>query len=72
MDDMVIFEIMTEELDKPWWKQYKKELETTFAQDEIIIRVQKVRAYEVVRYASSRLCSRTQFLRDFNEHNYRY
>ncbi len=54
-DDMVIFEIMTEELDKPWWKQYKKELETTFAQDEIIIRVQKVRASEVVRYASSRL-----------------
>jgi hypothetical protein len=41
-DDMVIFEIMTEKLDKPWWKQYKKELETTFAQDEIIIRVQKV------------------------------
>jgi hypothetical protein len=39
---MVIFEIMTEKLDKPWWKQYKKELETTFAQDEIIIRVQKV------------------------------
>jgi 2-hydroxychromene-2-carboxylate isomerase len=42
-DDMVIFEVMAAELDKKWWKKYKKQLELTFAQDEIIIRAQKVK-----------------------------
>jgi hypothetical protein len=42
-DEMVIFEVMAAKVDKPWWKKYKKQLEKTFAQDEIIIRVQKVK-----------------------------
>jgi hypothetical protein len=42
-DEMVIFEVMAAEIDKPWWKRFKKDLQHTFAQDEIIIRVQKVK-----------------------------
>lgn len=42
-DDMVIFEVMAAAVDKPWWKKFNKELQQTFAQDEIIIRVQKVK-----------------------------
>ena len=42
-DEMVIVEVLAAELDKKWWKNYKKELEQTFAQDAIIIRVQKVK-----------------------------
>jgi hypothetical protein len=34
---------MAAKVDKPWWKKYKKQLEKTFAQDEIIIRVQKAK-----------------------------
>ena len=41
-DDIVIFEVMAAELDGPWWQDYKRQLKTTFAQDDIIIRVQKV------------------------------
>ena len=42
-DVIIIFEVMTAKLDKRWWSKYKKELEKIFAQDEIIIRVQKVK-----------------------------
>jgi hypothetical protein len=42
-DEMVIFEVLAADFDKPWWKKYKKQLEKTFSQDEIIIRVQKVK-----------------------------
>jgi hypothetical protein len=42
-DDMVIFEVMVAQFDKRWWKKFKKQLEKTFAQDEIMIRVQKVK-----------------------------
>jgi hypothetical protein len=41
-DDIVIFEVMAAELNETWWKQYKQELEQTFSQNEILIRVQPV------------------------------
>lgn len=41
-DDIVIFEVMAAELDGAWWQDYKRQLKTTFAQDDIIIRVQKI------------------------------
>lgn len=37
-DEIIIHEIMAEELDKDWWTSYKKKLEETFQQEEIIIR----------------------------------
>ena len=41
-DDIVIFEVMTAELDESWWQAYKQQLKQTFSQDEIIIRVQNI------------------------------
>ena len=37
-DDIVVFEVMTEELDRPWWADFRKRLEAHFRQEEILIR----------------------------------
>jgi hypothetical protein len=37
-DVIVIYEVMTREVDKQWWRAFKKRLEELFQQDEIIIR----------------------------------
>jgi hypothetical protein len=37
-DDIVIFEVMCESLDRPWWREYRKLLESRFQQDVIVIR----------------------------------
>jgi hypothetical protein len=37
-DDIVVFEVMTENLDGPWWGKYRRQLEQQFSQDEIIVR----------------------------------
>jgi hypothetical protein len=37
-DDIVIYEIMAEELDREWWQRYRMELEERFAQKALIIR----------------------------------
>jgi hypothetical protein len=37
-DDIVVFEVMTETLDRPWWEAYRQRLELIFSQDEIVIR----------------------------------
>jgi hypothetical protein len=41
-DDLVLFEVMTAELDRAWWRRYRGELERRFAQDEILLRVTPV------------------------------
>ncbi|MEX0752566.1 MAG: hypothetical protein WD073_06535 [Xanthobacteraceae bacterium] len=41
-DDIVVFEVMVEELDADWWRDYRRTLESTFKQDEIVIRAQPV------------------------------
>ncbi len=41
-DDIVVFEVMVEELDADWWRDYRRALESTFKQDEIVIRAQLV------------------------------
>ncbi len=41
-DDIVVFEVMVEEVDAGWWRAYRKQLEVTFKQDEIVIRAQPV------------------------------
>ncbi|WP_348629763.1 hypothetical protein [Mesorhizobium sp. M7A.F.Ca.US.011.01.1.1] len=38
MDEIVIFEVMTEEVDLPDWRRRRAELERRFRQEEIIIR----------------------------------
>jgi hypothetical protein len=37
-DDIVIFEVMTKDLDREWWTNFRKELETHFRQESLIVR----------------------------------
>ena len=37
-DDIVIFEVMTGELDRVWWGSFRKDLERRFRQDSVIVR----------------------------------
>ena len=37
-DDIVIFEVMTEVLDREWWTTFRKQLEGRFRQDSVIVR----------------------------------
>jgi hypothetical protein len=37
-DDIVVFEVMTDTLDRPWWESCRRQLEQSFSQDEIVIR----------------------------------
>lgn len=37
-DDVVIYEVMTEQLDREWWKQYSEDLARRFHQEEMMIR----------------------------------
>jgi hypothetical protein len=37
-DDVVIFEVMTDELDRTWWATLRRLLEARFQQDAIIVR----------------------------------
>jgi hypothetical protein len=42
-DQIVIFEVMTDELDEPWWRDLRARLEADFRQDEVVIRAQEMR-----------------------------
>ena len=37
-DDIVIFEVMTGELDRVWWSAFRKDLERRFRQETVIVR----------------------------------
>lgn len=37
-DDVIILEVMVAELDRTWWKPFRRELELRFQQEEIVIR----------------------------------
>lgn len=41
-DDIVIYEVMTEVLDRDWWRDYRKKLAGRFRQDMLIVRVSEV------------------------------
>jgi hypothetical protein len=41
-DEIVIFEVMADWLDRSWWRTYRAELEKRFRQDEIVIRTREV------------------------------
>jgi hypothetical protein len=34
----VFFQVMTEKIDRRWWRQYRESLERTLEQDEIVVR----------------------------------
>jgi len=37
-DDIVVFEVMLEDLDRAWWSGYREQLRQTFEQDKLIVR----------------------------------
>jgi hypothetical protein len=41
-DDIVVYEVMVEELDRVWWKTFRGNLERQFAQHELVVRAQPV------------------------------
>ena len=41
-DDVVIYEVMANELDRAWWRHYREELRERFAQDELVVRASEV------------------------------
>ncbi|WP_408598515.1 hypothetical protein [Pseudomonas sp. PLMAX] len=42
-DDIVVYEVMVEALDRLWWQSYKRDLEARFEQEEILIRTTVVK-----------------------------
>ena len=41
-DEVVIFEVMTDRLEREFWRLYRLELQEMFQQDLIVIRAQKI------------------------------
>jgi hypothetical protein len=41
-DDVMVIEVMTAELDKTWWREFRKDLEAKFRQTQIIVRAQPI------------------------------
>ena len=41
-DDIVIYEVMADRLDRDWWKAYRSELEARFRQEQVVVRAQAV------------------------------
>ena len=41
-DEVVIFEVMADWIDRSWWRDYRATLEKRFRQDEIVIRSAEV------------------------------
>ena len=37
-DDVLLFEVMVDAIDRKWWFEFRRELERRFAQDEILLR----------------------------------
>ena len=41
-DEIVVFEVMTDALDRSWWGKYRTRLEQRFRQDCVVIRASKI------------------------------
>jgi hypothetical protein len=41
-DDIIVFEVMADWLDRGWWRTYRKTLEARFQQDVIVVRAREV------------------------------
>jgi hypothetical protein len=41
-DEIVIYEVMAEKLERDWWREYRRRLEGRFEQEEIVVRAQEV------------------------------
>jgi hypothetical protein len=41
-DDIVVYEVMVEDLDRAWWARYRETLERRFSQDELVVRAHAI------------------------------
>src|SRR5688500_9186953 len=41
-DEIIIYEVMVEQLEFPWWTEYRRRLEKRFKQDRLIIRSHEI------------------------------
>lgn len=41
-DDIVMYEVMIERLDRTWWREYRRRLEARFRQQEVVMRAQRI------------------------------
>ena len=41
-DDIVVFEVMARDIDRPFWERYRADLERRFAQETIVVRAIRV------------------------------
>jgi hypothetical protein len=41
-DQVIVYEVMVHDLDRAWWAALREQLESRFAQDEIVIRAQPI------------------------------
>lgn len=37
-DELVVYEVLAERLDRPWWARYRAKLEAQFRQESILVR----------------------------------
>jgi len=42
-DDIIVVEVMVDQLDEAWWRQFRHELEGLLRQETIVIRAQQIR-----------------------------
>jgi hypothetical protein len=41
-DEIIVFEVMTDDLESAWWSDYRSQLERKFSQKEIVIRASEI------------------------------
>lgn len=41
-DQIIIVEVMVDEIDRDWWRHYRKDLEVAFQQEAIVIRTTSI------------------------------
>ena len=41
-DDIVIYEVMADRLDRAWWRDYRSGLEARFRQEQVVVRAQAI------------------------------
>lgn len=41
-DDVVMYEVMTDVLDRAWWQRYREDLQRRFEQQEMVVRVSTI------------------------------
>lgn len=42
-DSIAVLEVMVDQVDAPWWNDYRQKLECCFRQDEVVIRATEIR-----------------------------